>query len=157
MDREPMLLDEVVAGVKVNSTTGEMQQVTSTLSLTLQMLTLQMQVATHLFCQIELQDGTLLQPSQQLSLHSQHPTLCPPLLLVDTTHTCVGGQPIALDQAGATPSSATPTDAAVPVALYSVVGVIVLFIVVIITLSIIVVVLYRKRMGHMELSSSVGE
>ena len=155
--KEPMLLTDHVTGVKVSSTSGKLRQVTSTLSLTLQVLTLQMQGTMQLFCQIELHDGILLQPSQHLSLHSQHSTLCSPPILVDTTHTCVGGPPIALDQAGATPTSASPTGAAVPVALYSVVGVIMLFIVVIITLSVIVVVLYRKRMGHMEISSPVGE
>lgn len=154
IDKEPVLLNDLVAGVRVSSTTGDMQQVTSTLSLT---LTLQGHVTTQLFCQIELHDGTLLQPSQHLSLHGQHSTLCSPPLLIDTTPTCVGGQPIALDQAGTTPFSVTPTDAAIPVALYSVVGVIVLFIVVIISLSIIVVVLYRKRVGHMEVSSLVGK
>lgn len=128
-------------------------QVTSTLRLPAQHGLLE------LFCQIQLDNGTLLQHSQVMDLHepmtSDFCTLSP---LVDETPFCVCRE-LAAEQAVG-PTSATPTDAGgepVPVVLYVVVAMIALFVILIISLSLVVVLLYRRKCGHMQVATPTGE
>lgn len=131
----------------------------------------------QLFCQIQLQDGTVLQPSQVMNLSNPAPSARCTSSLVDRTRSCAQPYPAARESAGKTPHrttpphlaskraadevvpSATPPEmaAGLPVGLYVVVGVIVLFVVVIISLTVVVVLLYRKKCGRVEVTSHVGE
>lgn len=134
----------------------------------------------RLFCQIQAQDGTLLQPSQVMTLPSSiHATsdLCTSSL-VDRTYSCAARESADKAPPRAPPfhlagkraadkalPSATPTDSVPqlpvapqsPVALYAVVATIALFVAVILSLTIVVVLLYRKKCGHVEVSSHMGE
>ena len=112
----------------------------------------------RLFCQIQLDDGTLLQHSQSLVLTNPSPSLepCGPSSLVNTTHVCVTSHmAVAEDQVMMVTTAADPE--MMPVVFYAVVVVIIVFVLIIVTLSIIVVYLYRRKCGHSELSSPIGK
>ncbi len=61
-----------------------------------------------------------------------------------------------LGQSGTAPPAGPPSDST-GAALYAVVTVIAVFIVAIVTLSIIIVLLYRRKCGHQDLSTASGE
>lgn len=116
----------------------------------------------QLFCQIRLDDGTLLQHSQPLVLNS--PTSlplepCGPSSLVNTTHMCVYSSTAeAESQAMAVSTGSPPPNTMMLSAtFYAVVVVIVVFVLMIITLSIIVVSLYRRKCGHSEVPRPIGK
>lgn len=120
----------------------------------------------QIFCQIKLDDGTLLERSQPLMLSSPSPPLleiCGPLSLINTTHKCVklhnalAENQVAVDQdilASTGPPSSSPT---LSLAFYVVVGIIVVFVLIIVTLTVIVVLLYRRKCGHVAVSAPIGK
>lgn len=134
-------------------------QVLSTLSMALPLE----RDLSQLFCQIQLDDGTLLQRSQALLLPTPSGLApCDPASLVDMTPTCVGigdnlpqaaiAQDQGLSMGTASATSTSPTPEVLPVGLYAVVAVIIMFVVIIISLTIIIVLLYRRKCGHTEIS-----
>ena len=116
----------------------------------------------QLFCQIRLDDGTLMLPHSQPLLLSPLPTSepCSPASLVNTTRTCVEHTAMAEDQVMFVTTTSAPSSAGegmLSVAFYVVVSVIAVFALVIVSLTVVVVYLYRRKCGHIEAANPTGE
>ena len=153
----PSLLPNIT--VKMMPVAGHSHHVISTLSLPLSLLYRLRQI----YCQIELHNESLLQPSQVMVLEKPplaKPELCTQksLLAAQEVSKCAYLNPsghgrVAKQLEPQRSTMSTEMPARPPAALYAIVAVIVLFVIVIISLTIIVVLLYRKKCVQMEISS----
>ena len=111
----------------------------------------------RLFCQIRLDDGTLLQQSQPLVVVPPTSAVpCGPHSLVDTTRVCGDTSPLAQEQV-ATTSTPPANPMLLSVVFYAVVAIIVLFVLIIIVLTIIVMFLYQRKCGRNAVTRSTGK
>lgn len=146
--------------VKMMPVAGHSHHVISTLSLPLSLH----HHLRQIYCQIELYNGSLLQPSQIMVLDDR-PLAKLELCTQKSLLAALGGSKCAYyfmppghrrAAKQLEPQRSTiPTEmlARPPAALYAIVAIIVLFVIVIISLTIIVVLLYRKKCVQMEISS----
>ena len=107
------------------------------------------------FCQIKLiEDDSFLQQSQTMTLTSSPPSLseCTIPHLVNTTPQCVYES--SQNQVGVYITTASSSPEELSLALYIVLGIIGVFVVLIVILSVVIVLLYRRKCGHVEIRTA---